>query len=106
MRTREGVAAARARGKLKGKKPKLTARQQAELVRMHAAGEYIIADLMGVFCVGRATVYRAEPRRHQHTWPRRRTRTRPGDVRLTGETGPSPLSPARDAVERETHRPG
>ena len=58
MRTREGMATARARGKLKGKKPKLTARQQAELVRMHAAGDYTIADLMEVFSVGRATVYR------------------------------------------------
>ncbi|GAA4923275.1 DNA invertase Pin-like site-specific DNA recombinase [Nonomuraea thailandensis] len=36
MRTREGMAVARAKGKLKGKKPKLTARQQAELVRMRA----------------------------------------------------------------------
>ena len=59
MRTREGMATARARGKLKGKKPKLTARQQAELVCMHATGEYTIADLMEVFSVGRATVYRA-----------------------------------------------
>lgn len=59
MRTREGMATARARGRLKGKKPKLTARQQAELVRMRATGEYTIADLMEVFSVGRATVYRA-----------------------------------------------
>jgi DNA invertase Pin-like site-specific DNA recombinase len=58
MRTREGMAIARARGKLKGKKPKLTARQQAELVRMHATGGYTIADLMEVFSIGRATVYR------------------------------------------------
>ena len=58
MRTREGMAIARARGRLKGKQPKLTARQQAELVRMHAAGGYTIADLMEVFSVGRATVYR------------------------------------------------
>ena len=58
MRTREGMAIARSRGRLKGKKPKLTARQQAELVCMHAAGGYTIADLMEVFSVGRATVYR------------------------------------------------
>ena len=67
MRTREGMATARARGKLKGKKPKLTARQQAELVRMHATGEYTIADLMEVFSVGRATVYRALNRRATST---------------------------------------
>jgi len=52
------IAAARGprQGKLRGKQPKLTARQQAELTRMHATGEYAIADLMEVFSVGRATV--------------------------------------------------
>jgi DNA invertase Pin-like site-specific DNA recombinase len=58
MRTREGMAIARSRGKLKGRQPKLTTRQQAELVRMHATGDYTIAELMEVFSVGRATVYR------------------------------------------------
>ena len=58
LRTREGMAVARSRGRLKGKQPKLTARQQAELVRMRATGEYTIADLMEVFSIGRATVYR------------------------------------------------
>jgi DNA invertase Pin-like site-specific DNA recombinase len=58
MRTREGMAIARSRGKLKGRQPKLTTRQQAELVRMHASGDYTIAELMEVFSVGRATVYR------------------------------------------------
>jgi Sigma-70, region 4 len=58
MRTGEGMAIARSRGRLKGKQPKLTARQQAELVRIHATGEYAIAELMEVFCIGRATVHR------------------------------------------------
>ena len=44
MRTREGMAIARSRGRLKGKQPKLSARQQAELVRMHGTGEYTVAD--------------------------------------------------------------
>ncbi len=42
-----------------GRSPKLTVRQQAELVRMHATGEYTVADPMEVFSIGRATVYRA-----------------------------------------------
>ena len=58
MRTREGMAIARARGKLQGKQSKLTARQQAELVRMQATGEYTVADLVEVFSVCRATIYR------------------------------------------------
>ncbi|QKW40648.1 helix-turn-helix domain-containing protein [Actinomadura sp. NAK00032] len=43
---------------LKGRAPKLTARQQAELVRMHATGDHTIAELMEVFSIGRATVHR------------------------------------------------
>ena len=58
LRTREGMAIARAKGKLKGKPPKLTARQQARLVALHAAGDDTIADLTEVFSVSRATVYR------------------------------------------------
>jgi DNA invertase Pin-like site-specific DNA recombinase len=58
MRTREGMAIARAKGKLRGKQPKLSARQQRELERMAATGEYTIADLAEVFTVSRATVYR------------------------------------------------
>jgi DNA invertase Pin-like site-specific DNA recombinase len=58
LRTREGMAIARAKGKLRGKQPKLTTRQQRELVRMHATGEYSIAELGELFTVSRATVYR------------------------------------------------
>jgi DNA invertase Pin-like site-specific DNA recombinase len=67
LRTREGMAVARAKGKLKGKPPKLSARQQAELVRMHGTGEYTIADLMELFSVGRATVYRTLQRANPGT---------------------------------------
>jgi hypothetical protein len=45
MRTRGGMTVARSRGKLKGKRPKVTVRQHAEL--------------MEVFSIGRATVYRS-----------------------------------------------
>jgi hypothetical protein len=65
LRTREGMAIAKGRGRLKGKQPKLTTRQQAELVRMHSCGEYTIAELMEVFTVGRATVYRVLHRAKQ-----------------------------------------
>lgn len=58
MRTREGMAVARAKGRLRGKQPKLSDRQQKELRRMAATGEYTIADLAEVFSVSRATVYR------------------------------------------------
>ncbi len=49
---------ARAKGKLRGKQPKLSVEQQRELVRMYGTGEYTIADFAEVFTVSRATVYR------------------------------------------------
>ena len=58
MRTREGMAIARAKGKLRGKQPKLSEKQQQELRRMHATGDYSISDLAEVFAVSRPTVYR------------------------------------------------
>jgi len=58
MRTREGMAIARAKGKLRGKQPKLSKKQQKELTRMHASGEYSISDLAELFSVSRPTVYR------------------------------------------------
>ena len=59
MRTREGMAIARSKGKLRGKQPKLSKKQQRELCRMHATGEYSISDLAELFSVSRPTVYRS-----------------------------------------------
>jgi DNA invertase Pin-like site-specific DNA recombinase len=58
MRTREGMAIARAKGRLKGRQPKLSSKQQTELRNMHARGEYTISDLAELFSVSRPTVYR------------------------------------------------
>lgn len=58
LRTREGMAVARAKGKLRGKKPKLTDRQQRELRRMYDTGDYSISDLAELFSISRPTVYR------------------------------------------------
>ena len=58
MRTREGMAVARAKRRLRGRQPKLSAKQQAKLRRMHASGDYSIADLAELFTVSRPTVYR------------------------------------------------
>lgn len=58
MRTREGMAIARAKGKLKGRQPKLTQKRQTELKRMHNTGDYSITDLAELFDISRPTVYR------------------------------------------------
>ena len=58
LRTREGMAVSRAKGKLRGKKPKLSERQARELRRMYDTGGYSVSDLAEVFSVSRPTVYR------------------------------------------------
>ena len=58
MRTREGMAVAHAKGKLRGKRPKLSSKQARELRRMYDSGDYSISDLADIFGVSRATIYR------------------------------------------------
>jgi DNA invertase Pin-like site-specific DNA recombinase len=58
LRTREGMAVARAKGKLRGRQPKLSPAQQAHLVKLHGSGEHSIAELAELFSVSRPTVYR------------------------------------------------
>ena len=63
LRTHEGMAIARTKGKLRGKQPKLSDRQQRELCRIHATGEHPISGLAKLFSVSRRTVYRTLNRR-------------------------------------------
>ncbi|MGH2970137.1 MAG: recombinase family protein [Solirubrobacteraceae bacterium] len=58
-RTREGMKVARAKGRLRGKQPKLAAAQEAHLVELHRAGQYTGGELAELFSVARSTVYRA-----------------------------------------------
>jgi DNA invertase Pin-like site-specific DNA recombinase len=58
LRTREGMKIARSKGRLRGKQPKLSDKQQKELGRMHGTGQYTISDLAELFSISRPTVYR------------------------------------------------
>jgi DNA invertase Pin-like site-specific DNA recombinase len=74
LRTREGMRVAKAKGRLRGKQPKLNPRQEAHLVELHQAGEHSTAELGDLFGVSRSTVYRAierDHRRHGNTAPAR-----------------------------------
>lgn len=62
MRTREGMQVAKAKGKLRGKKPKLSTVQEKHLVELHRKGEHTTAELAELFDVSRSTVYRAVER--------------------------------------------
>jgi DNA invertase Pin-like site-specific DNA recombinase len=58
-RTREGMAVAKAKGRLRGKQPKLSTKQEAHLVSVHRAGMHTTVELAELFSVARSTVYRA-----------------------------------------------
>ena len=59
MRTREGMRVARAKGRLRGKQPKLSPAQETHLVSLYRGGEHTVGELEELFSVTRSTVYRA-----------------------------------------------
>lgn len=59
MRTREGMKVAKSKGRLRGKPPKLSLKQEAHLVQLWRDGKHTSADLAELFSVARSTVYRA-----------------------------------------------
>ena len=69
MRTREGMAIARANGKLKGKQPKLNARQRVHLLNLHRDGLHSIAEIAELLSISHApyTANSTGPRRASHT---------------------------------------
>jgi len=78
-RTREGLAVARAAGKLRGRKPKLTPAREALLVDLHKTGQKSPSNLAELFAVGRSTVYRALERAA-------------GDTSVAGAAGAAPAT--------------
>lgn len=66
-RTREGMATAKVKGKLKGRKPKLSPTRERLLVDLYRAGDRTITELMELFGVDRATIYRARDRHDAST---------------------------------------
>jgi len=58
-RTREGMKVAKAKGRLRGKQPKLSPMQEAHLVQLYRAGAHTVSELEELFGITRSTVYRA-----------------------------------------------
>jgi hypothetical protein len=53
---RKGMRVAKAKGRLRGKQPKLNSRQEAHLVALHRAGGHSTVELGDLFGVARSTV--------------------------------------------------
>lgn len=58
-RTKDGLEAARARGRKGGRKPKLNDKQLAQVRKMADSGEHTISDIAETFRVSRPTIYAA-----------------------------------------------
>ena len=58
-RTMDGLAAARARGRVGGRKPKMTAARIAEAKKLYAAQDKTVQEIADIFGVSRPTIYRA-----------------------------------------------
>ena len=105
LRTREGMKVAKAKGRLRGKQPKLNRRQEAHLVSLVHSGEYSTLEVAELFGVGRSTVYRAIERQRVEAKANSRRRRRGTDgsprrrlSRIRHPAGPSAPSAFRRAV--------
>jgi DNA invertase Pin-like site-specific DNA recombinase len=67
MRTREGMKVAKAKGRLRGKQPKLKPAQERHLVELWRDGRHTSAELAELFGVARSTIYRAVQRAGEPT---------------------------------------
>ncbi len=64
-RTREGMQVAKAKGRLRGKQPKLSMPQQRHLMELHNAGTHSTTELAELFNVARSTIYRTIERQNR-----------------------------------------
>jgi DNA invertase Pin-like site-specific DNA recombinase len=58
-RTKDGLAAARARGRLGGRKPKLTEAQKQQVKKLYDAKKLTVREIAALFNITPPTVYRA-----------------------------------------------
>lgn len=58
-RTKDGLAAARARGKVGGRKPKLNQAQKAQIQKLYNEREMTVREIASLFSITSPTVYRA-----------------------------------------------
>ncbi len=95
LRAKEGMRVEKAKGRLRGKQPKLNPRQEAHLVALLKSGEYSTAEIGDLFGVARSSVYRAMDARKRAQTARRCPDALnwryPG--RCPGATGPTERHP-------------
>jgi DNA invertase Pin-like site-specific DNA recombinase len=99
LRTREGMKVARAKGRLRGKQPKLKSSQEAHFIDLRRAGGHTSAELAELFGVarstgtGRSSAPNLQPQAGERTQARRWCDT--GPWRLGGPCSDRLISPIR-----------
>ncbi|GAA3288202.1 recombinase family protein [Nesterenkonia halobia] len=73
QRTREGMAVAKARGRLRGRQPKLSPAQERHVVSLLTSGEHTTSEVAEIMGVSRGTIYRARERARPTSTPRSAT---------------------------------
>jgi DNA invertase Pin-like site-specific DNA recombinase len=58
-RTKDGIAAARARGRFGGRPPKLSQTQKEQIRKLYNARELTVKEIAGLFQISSPSVYRA-----------------------------------------------
>ena len=107
--TRDGLAAARARGRTGGRRPKLTGDQVRAAQRMYDEGEHTVAQIADILNVKRGTLYGHLNKASIGGRPRAATTTAPPTSATLTTPSPSnpPLAdPPPKPVRAHIHRPG
>jgi DNA invertase Pin-like site-specific DNA recombinase len=80
LRTREGMKIEKARGRLRGKQPKLNPRQEAHLVALRRAGNHTTSELADLFGVAPRSIGRSSVREQHETEQEARSPTTPASL--------------------------
>jgi hypothetical protein len=103
--TKEGLAAARARGRTGGRKPKLTAHQVQLAQQLYDAGEKTFAEIAAIFTVPRTTIYGHLTNGSAGARPRARKRPASTGAAPATAVGPSAIQAGTAAQLRDDLRP-
>jgi DNA invertase Pin-like site-specific DNA recombinase len=107
--TRDGLAAARARGRTGGRRPMLTADQVRAAQRMYDEGEHTVAQIAGILKVKRGTLYGHLDKASVGTRPRAaKTNAPPTSATVTTPAASNPplTDPLPRPVRAHIRRPG
>jgi hypothetical protein len=105
--TRDGLAAARARGRRGGRPPKLTLDQAALAQRLYDAGEHTVAQIAAILTVPRSTIYGHLNKATVGTRPRaQKTVVKPSPPAAEPAAGAGAAGDGRTPAPRQPECPG